>query len=154
MRDQAQQAEPKREENEISRRDFIKGAGLIAGGVAVGSTTLIAAAPAPQAATPTPKPATAPVVLEVLDPTGELPPQPVVGISPRLTDLAGKTIALVDNTKTGVNYLLDSLGDLLKAKYPTVTIARFRKTRYSDDQPDLLKEVAAKADAFVLAMGD
>jgi hypothetical protein len=95
-----------------------------------------------------------PVTLEVLNPRGELPPQPVLAISPRVDDLAGKTIGLVDNTKPGAKYFFDRLEQELTALYPTATINRYRKTDYRDVQTDLYEEVASQCDAFVFAIGD
>jgi hypothetical protein len=77
-----------------------------------------------------------------------------LGISPRLEDLAGKTIGLVDNTKTGTIYFFDSLEEELKGRYPTASILRFRKKGYVDVQPELYKEVAEMCDAFVFGIGD
>jgi hypothetical protein len=95
-----------------------------------------------------------PITLTVLNPRGEIEAQPLLGISPRVADLAGKTIGLVDNTKTGTIYFFDSLEKELKARFPTASILRFRKKGYVDVQPDLYKEVAEKCDAFVFGIGD
>ena len=94
------------------------------------------------------------VMLEVMNPRGELPPKPLFGIQRRVPDLAGKKIGLVDNTKTGTKLFFDRLEQELKDRFPTATILRFRKTGYSDVQSALYKEIAAKCDTFVLAMGD
>ena len=67
------------------------------------------------------------VTLEVLNPRGEIPPIPVTGITPRVKDLDGKKIGLVDNTKAGAEYFLDTVEELLKTKFPSATIERFRK---------------------------
>lgn len=98
--------------------------------------------------------AASPVTLKVLDPRGELPTQPVFGISPRIADLNGKKIGLVDNTKPGAKYLFDRLEQELKRRFPTSTIFRFRKSDYKDVQTNLYKEVAAKTDAFIFGVGD
>jgi hypothetical protein len=39
--------------------------------------------------------ATAQVTLEVMNPRGEIPPPPTLGITPRVGDLAGKKIVLM-----------------------------------------------------------
>lgn len=72
-------------------------------------------------------PVSASVTLEVLNPLGEVIPPPTLGISPRLTDLNGKTVALMDNWKTGGVYLQDRFEELLKKKYPNVKILRTTK---------------------------
>jgi hypothetical protein len=95
-----------------------------------------------------------PITLTVLNPRGVIEQKPLLGISPRVADLAGKTIGLVDNTKTGTIYFFDSLENELKRRFPTASISRFRKKGYVDVQPELYKEVAAKCDAFVFGAGD
>jgi ABC-type amino acid transport substrate-binding protein len=94
------------------------------------------------------------ITLKVLSPRSEIEQQTLLGISPRLADLAGKTIGLVDNTKTGTIYFFDSLEEELKGRFPTASILRFRKKGYVDVQPELYKEVAEKCDAFVFGIGD
>jgi len=51
----------------------------------------------------------APVTLEVLNPRGEIPPPPTMGIRPRVADLREKTIGLCDNGKFGADNLLDAI---------------------------------------------
>jgi len=59
------------------------------------------------------------IVLEVLNPRGVLHSVPVTGLAaPRLTDLAGKKIALLSE-KPDVAAFYDALGKLLKERYPT-----------------------------------
>ncbi|HEX9077237.1 MAG TPA: twin-arginine translocation signal domain-containing protein [Anaerolineae bacterium] len=106
----------KRDEAQVSRRDFIKGAGLVAGSVAIGSTALIAAAPAPQAPTPTAGQAT-PVTLEVLDPVGPL--EVTALYSKRLDTLEGKRIGYTEGTWM-VGTAKPLVMDLLKKQYPTM----------------------------------
>jgi hypothetical protein len=62
--------------------------------------------------------ASAPVTLEVLNPRGEITPPAVTGIRPRIASLAGKKIALIDNTKAGARNFLNALQDLLEQRYP------------------------------------
>lgn len=65
--------------------------------------------------------------LEVMNPRGEIPPPPTVGINPRASSLDGKKIVLVDNGKFGANNFLDALADILKDKYPKATIVMYPK---------------------------
>jgi len=102
-------------------------------------------------------PVAAQVTLEVLSPRGELPPEPKgVGLSPRIMDLAGKKIALVDNLKAGAELFLTKIEEQLRQKYPTATILRFKKPAGTTitKVPDLYPEVARQCDAFILATGD
>jgi hypothetical protein len=102
-------------------------------------------------------PVDAQVRLEVLNPRGVVPPPPVMGIRPRLNDLAGKKIALLENGKLGANVFFDAVEEALKQKYPTVTILRMPKpqgSRFAFDAKEWYVEVAQKSDAFLFGMGD
>ena len=96
------------------------------------------------------------VMLKVLNPRGEIPPPPTVGIRPRVADLAGKRIGLCDNGKFGAHHFLDNLEALLKQHYPAATILRLPKP--AAQTITLTKgwypEVAAQVDTFVFATGD
>ncbi len=96
-----------------------------------------------------------PVVLEVLNPRAEVPAVQAVGLTPRLKDLNGKKIGLIDNGKVGANYFLDAVEEELKKKLPGATILRFRKPgRTTAASPKFYPEVAKKLDAFIYATGD
>jgi hypothetical protein len=95
--------------------------------------------------------------LEVLSPRGEVAPPPTMGIRPRVTDLAGKKIALCDNGKAGVKNFLDAIEGLFRKNYPTATILRMGKPeagRIIYDATDWYPQVARQADAFIFATGD
>jgi hypothetical protein len=96
-----------------------------------------------------------PVMLEVLNPRAEIPPVQVSGLTPRLKDLNGKKIGLIDNGKVGAGYFLDAVEEALKRKLPGVTILRFKKPgRTTAPSPKFYPEVAKRVDAFVYATGD
>ncbi len=102
-------------------------------------------------------PASAQVTLEVLNPRGVVPPPPVMGIRPRVPDLAGKKVALCENGKLGANVFFDAVEEALKQKYPTITILRMPKpqgSRFAFDAKEWYQEVAQKSDAFLFGMGD
>ena len=95
------------------------------------------------------------ITLEVLNPRGEIPPITTKGIVPRLRDLEGKKIGLVDNTKAGAEYFLDATEELLKKKFPSAAILRFRKSEGAiNPAPKMYSAVAEKCDAFIYATGD
>jgi len=95
------------------------------------------------------------VTLEVLNPRGEIPPITTKGIVPRLRDLDSKKIGLVDNGKAGADYFLDATEELLKSKFPGMTVLRFRKTEGTiNPAPKMYSAVAEKCDAFIYATGD
>jgi hypothetical protein len=98
-----------------------------------------------------------PVTLEVLNPRGEIPPPPVMGIQPRLNDLAGKRIALCENGKMGADLFFDAVEELLQQRYPTATILRTPKpqgSRFAFVAEEWYEELSRKSDAFIFGMGD
>lgn len=102
-----------------------------------------------------PKPAISKVTLELLNPRGVIDPEPYLALRPRLSDYSGKKIALVHNIKPGVPQLFDILEEMLKQKYPGVTIQRgFNPGIQAQAQEEHFQEIAKGCDAFVYAMGD
>ncbi len=100
-------------------------------------------------------PAMAQVSLEVLNPRGEVPPPPSLGLRPRVADLAGKKIALIDNGKPGAKNFLDAVQELLKQRYPTATIVSTRKKGgLLSDAKDWYPEAVKEFDTFVFGVGD
>ncbi len=96
-----------------------------------------------------------PVFLEVLNPRGEIPPAQAIGLTPRLKDLNGRKIGLIDNGKAGAGYFLDAVQEELKKSLPGVTIVRFKKPGSTTAaSPKFYPEVAKKIDAFIYATGD
>jgi hypothetical protein len=101
------------------------------------------------------------VTLEVLNPLGEIEPPPTLGINPRLPDLHGKTVALMDNWKTGGVFLQDRFEELLKKKYPDIKILRTTKPEGKEGGGRLIysaepwyPQVAKAADAFIYTIAD
>jgi hypothetical protein len=134
-------------EESVSRRDFLKGAGSMVGGVAAGAMAPLAASAetAPSVA--------APVRLTVLDPTGA---QEITHVfAQRLPDLSGKVIAelAVDPTKWQPHRTMPYIEELLKKQFPTVRFIPMREfpmgIQISDDK--VIKMVAArKPDAVII----
>jgi len=65
------------------------------------------------------------VVLEVLDPTGDVVVAGRLPLAPRLNTFEGKTIGLVWNGKSHANILLDSVEELLQKRFPTSKTNRY-----------------------------
>jgi hypothetical protein len=100
--------------------------------------------------------AAAQVTLEVMNPRGEIPPPPTMGIRPRAPDLAGKKIVLVDNGKFGANNFLEVIAQMLKQKYPTATIVMYPKpaAQTITDMPKWYPTVAQQGDLYIFGVGD
>jgi hypothetical protein len=96
------------------------------------------------------------VTLEVMNPRGEIPPPPTVGINARPADLAGKKIVLIDNGKYGAANFLALLGEMLKQKYPSATVVMYPKpaAQTITALPDWYPTVKQQGDLFVFGVGD
>jgi hypothetical protein len=91
---------------------------------------------------------TKPAMLEVLNPRGVLPEIQITGLSnPRITDLAGKRIALLAE-KAAASMFFDAMEELLKKKYPAATILRFQSSA-SPNVADNTEEIAAQCDTWM-----
>jgi len=100
--------------------------------------------------------AAAQVTLEVMNPRGEIPPPPTVGLTPRGADLAGKKIVLIDNGKFGAQNFLDVVADMLKEKYPTATVVMYPKpaAQTITAMPKWYPTVKQQGDLFIFGVGD
>jgi len=143
------------EKKEISRRIFLKDAGLVVGAPAIGSTMLLTPlAAATETTNPLPFPPER-VELEVLSPKGVIKPPTYLPIAPRLDNLDGKKIALIHNMKSGAKTFLDAVEELLKPKYPTAQFLRqFTTSINLALKPEQYEEMAQACDAFIFGSGD
>ena len=95
------------------------------------------------------------VELRVLNPRGQIEPQPIFAPAPRVADLAGKRIALIHNMKAGASTFLDAVEELLREKYPTAKFLReFTTTINLAKEPEFYDKVASSCDAFIFGSGD
>ena len=150
MERQVKMTEEERKKEKISRREFIKDAGLI--GAAIGSTALLAGpsteTASAQGAASTPAPAS-PVTLEVFDPTGGYE---ITKLHPaRLNTLEGKTICEIS---VGGAWQYDRtfplIRELLQNKYPTAKFIPYTEFPVGAVWPDkktlnLIKEKGCQA---------
>lgn len=92
------------------------------------------------------------VNLELLNPRGEIDVPPVITPSTRISDLAGKSIGLYSNGKPGMDNFYTALEDLLRERYPDITVTRMTgafEIRDSD-----VETFTSGIDAFIYAVGD
>jgi hypothetical protein len=92
------------------------------------------------------------VVLDVMNPRGEILPPQTVAPTPRLNDLAGKTIGLYWNGKAGADNLLDALEVLLRERFPATKIRRYEGPL--DVGETLAADLSEQTDTFVYGVGD
>jgi hypothetical protein len=91
----------------------------------------------------------------IRNPKGEIESKKVFAPAPRLPSLAGKRIALVSNTKPGVDTFMDAVESLLKARYPDISFVKQLSTTVNlEMKPEFYDEVVKSADAFIFGSGD
>jgi len=100
--------------------------------------------------------AAAQVSMEVMNPRGEIPPPPTRGISPRVSNLDGRKIVLVDNGKFGADNFLYVIAQMIRQKYPTATVVMDPKpsAQTITDLPRWYPTVKQQGDLFVFGVGD
>ena len=96
--------------------------------------------------------AEAAVTLEVLNPRGEIKTLPTLAPSPRVTDLAVQRIGIYWNEKAGGNNFWDVIEELLKQKFPTAKIVRYRGP--FDLGETKAATIAKECDTFIYGVGD
>ena len=91
-------------------------------------------------------------VYTALDPRGTYPAVERVPLASRLTSLAGKRIYLVMSwpSGSGMDQVARDIAASLQARHQVSTaVIRNRNTRYSEDDPELWKEMKQNADGFI-----
>ena len=90
----------------------------------------------------------------VLNPLGQPPAIERVPMAPRISDLDGKTIYIVDIGFSATHQLLTELRDLLKERYPDTTwIVRNKIGTYFNDDPKLWAEIKEKGHGMIMGVG-
>lgn len=92
------------------------------------------------------------VTLEVMNPRGAIPPPPFSPPSPRIKELAGKKIGIYWLGKAGGDNFWDGVEELLKEKYPTAEIIRYRGP--FDLGEETADKVAGEVDTVLYGVGD
>ena len=89
----------------------------------------------------------------VLDPSGYLETE-ASGLAPRIGDLHGKTVGLLDDGLAHAGALLDRVGELLQERYGVAEVIKKQKPNLSLPSPAaLLAEMKANVDFMVVGVG-
>jgi len=96
---------------------------------------------------------------EVLSPWAEADPIPLRGISPRVTDLAGRKIGLFSNLKRAARPMLTAVEEKLRERFPSSEISwyvsqRFNIPEIETENKARFEEWVKEVDAVVAAVGD
>ena len=76
-------------------------------------------------------------------------------LAPRLSDLRGATVGLIDNHKRNADVYLEELGRVLQDEYGVSQVVTYRKVSQSMPTPeDAMDGLAAQCDAIIHAVAD
>lgn len=90
----------------------------------------------------------------VFDPRGVVE-APFVALAPRVRDLDGLRLGVLDNTKWNAGRLLRKTAALLGGQTQLAAVNYYRKESFSKDaEPALLAQIAAANDIVLTAIGD
>ena len=92
--------------------------------------------------------------LRVLSPVGDTRWERVT-VPGLPTDLAGRTVGFVDNTKHNFDRLADEIGGILRERHGVKAVVRRRKANASTPAaPEILAELAKTCDVVFAGSGD
>ena len=92
--------------------------------------------------------------LRVLSPVGDTRRERVT-VPGLPTDLAGRTVGFVDNTKHNFDRLADEIGGILRERHGVKAVVRRRKANASTPAaPEILAELAKTCDVVFAGSGD
>ena len=92
--------------------------------------------------------------IPVYDPSGVVDAAPLT-MSPRVKQLQGLRLGLLDNTKWNANKLLRGARDRLAQKHGFSAVNYYRKESFAAAAaPDLLERIAVESDIVLAAIGD
>jgi len=77
-----------------------------------------------------------------------------IALAPRPMDLAGKVVALLDNTKEQADVILETVAGVLRERYGVAKVIARRKEHYSKPATEaLINEMAKEAQVAIAALG-
>jgi hypothetical protein len=92
--------------------------------------------------------------ITVVNPMGQPPPIARVPMAPRIDNLDGKTIYIIDIGFTDTHQFFTEMAKLLSEKYPkTAFEVRTKAGTYFDDDPKLWAEVKQKGNGVIMGVG-
>ena len=92
--------------------------------------------------------------ITVLNPLGQPPPIDKIPMAPRIDNLEGKTVYIVDIAFTDTHQLFTEMQKLLSERYPkTKWEVRIKIGSYAEDDPKLWAEIKEKGHAMIMGVG-
>ena len=91
----------------------------------------------------------------ILDPTGVADAQRSVSLAPRVRDLAGLRLGLLDNAKPNAALVLETLAAQLRAQHHIGEVTIYGKSYFGTPvEEDRAKEIAQSCEAVIAGVGD
>ena len=91
---------------------------------------------------------------KLYDPTAA-PKQATATLAARLPDLQGKTVGLLDISKSKGNFFLDRMEEMLNEQFQPREVVRRMKPTFARPAPeDIRQELAQKCDFLIEALAD
>ncbi len=91
----------------------------------------------------------------ILDPTGQADAPRAVTLAPRVRDMAGVRLGLLDNAKPNAAVVLETIGALLRAQHHLGEVTTYTKSYFGTPvEEDRAREIAQSCDAVIAGVGD
>jgi hypothetical protein len=91
----------------------------------------------------------------ILDPTGVAEVQRTTTLAPRVRELAGLRIGLLDNTKPNAALVLQTLAEQLHAQHHVGEVITYTKSYFGTPvEEDRAQEIAQSCEAVIAGVGD
>ncbi len=91
----------------------------------------------------------------ILDPTGLVGASRAATLAPRVGDLAGIRLGLLDNAKANAAIVLETLAAQLRAQHHVGEVSTYTKSYFGTPvEEDRAQEIAQSCDAVIAGVGD
>jgi hypothetical protein len=91
----------------------------------------------------------------ILDPTGQLERTRSATLAPRMPDLGGIRLGLLDNAKANAARVLQTLAQELRAQHHIGEVSTYTKSYFGTPvEEDRAQEIARSCDAVIAGVGD
>jgi hypothetical protein len=91
----------------------------------------------------------------ILDPTGSADAPRAATLAPRVRELSGLRLGLLDNAKPNAGLVLATLADQLRAQHHVGEVTTYNKSYFGTPvEEDRAREIAQSCDAVIAGVGD
>jgi hypothetical protein len=91
----------------------------------------------------------------ILDPTGQSERSAAAVLAPRVRDMRGIRLGLLDNTKANAARVLETVAELLRAQHHVGDVTTYAKSYFGTPvEDDRAREIAQSCDAVIAGVGD